>query len=119
MISLEERKHAIEQRLHALGQRRRRIDAHQTNRDREVPQDFADQAQFRENDEVVDALGAHAQRDVAQLLAALGRIETGTYGICLGCGDTIADARLDAMPEATLCVGCADRIQRAPRPTRR
>lgn len=112
MTAHEHRKQALEHRLRAIGQRARRIDAHQTNRDREVPQDFAEQAQFRENDEVVDALGAHATRELTMLKAALQRIEDGTYGVCLACGDDIADGRLDLMPEATLCVACADRLAR-------
>lgn len=70
--------------------------------------DSAEQAQERENDEVVDAIGnetAHAIRDIK---AALDRIEAGTYGECAGCGGEIGQARLKAVPEATRCVSCAD-----------
>ncbi len=37
---------------------------------------------------------------------ALVRIDAGTYGICDDCRRPIAEARLDAMPEAIRCVGC-------------
>ncbi len=37
---------------------------------------------------------------------ALGRMDTGSYGICDDCRHPIAEARLDAMPEAIRCVGC-------------
>jgi len=37
---------------------------------------------------------------------ALGRMDAGTYGICDDCRRPIAEARLDAMPEAIRCVGC-------------
>ncbi len=37
---------------------------------------------------------------------ALGRMEAGSYGICEDCRRPIAEARLDAMPEAVRCVGC-------------
>src|SRR5215210_3015986 len=37
---------------------------------------------------------------------ALGRMAAGTYGICEDCHRPIAEARLDAMPEAVRCVGC-------------
>jgi DnaK suppressor protein len=30
----------------------------------------------------------------------------GDYGICIGCDEPIASARLDAMPDALLCIGC-------------
>ena len=43
---------------------------------------------------------------VKQVEHALARIEAGTYGECETCGKPIAKARLDAMPEATLCIDC-------------
>ena len=42
-------------------------------------------------------------RDVEQ---ALGRMETGTYGLCERCGQPIADERLEALPAARLCMTC-------------
>ena len=41
-----------------------------------------------------------------QVEHALSRIEAGTYGECESCGKPIAKARLDALPEATLCIDC-------------
>ncbi|MPZ51168.1 MAG: TraR/DksA family transcriptional regulator [Acidimicrobiia bacterium] len=38
---------------------------------------------------------------------ALQRVDEDTYGICSECGQAIAPARLEARPEATLCVDCA------------
>jgi len=37
---------------------------------------------------------------------ALGRMAAGSYGICDDCHRPIAEARLEAMPEAQRCVGC-------------
>ncbi|HET7771349.1 MAG TPA: TraR/DksA family transcriptional regulator, partial [Chloroflexota bacterium] len=34
------------------------------------------------------------------------RSEAGTYGECESCGNPIPKARLDALPEATLCIEC-------------
>lgn len=39
--------------------------------------------------------------------AALARVEAGTYGNCLNCGDPIAQGRLTARPEAEFCIACA------------
>ena len=39
--------------------------------------------------------------------AALARIENGTYGECLRCGDDIAENRLRADPATPVCVVCA------------
>jgi RNA polymerase-binding protein DksA len=39
--------------------------------------------------------------------AALARIEEGAYGTCENCGEAIPKARLQAIPYALQCVGCA------------
>lgn len=41
-----------------------------------------------------------------QVAHALAKTENGTYGTCESCGKPIARARLDALPEATLCIDC-------------
>ncbi len=44
--------------------------------------------------------------EVAQIDAALARIENGTYGECECCGRAIGRQRLRAIPEALLCLDC-------------
>jgi len=39
---------------------------------------------------------------------ALQRVAAGTYGACAQCGAEIAEARLKAVPFATLCRGCQE-----------
>jgi RNA polymerase-binding protein DksA len=79
---------------------------------REVTQshsgDSAEQAQERENDEVVDAIGNETAQSIRVIQAAIERIDEGTYGLCERCGEEIGNARLRAIPEATRCVNCAD-----------
>jgi RNA polymerase-binding protein DksA len=70
--------------------------------------DSAEQAQERENDEVVDAIGNETAQSIRDIQAALARIDDGTYGICGSCGGEISPARLQVVPEATRCVDCAD-----------
>jgi RNA polymerase-binding transcription factor DksA len=50
---------------------------------------------------------ADAVRELADLEAALGRVEAGTYGVCASCGRAIPLERLRLLPAATLCVRCA------------
>ena len=40
----------------------------------------------------------------AEVEAALARIEAGTFGVCVDCGQPIPDARLEVRPEAARCV---------------
>jgi len=69
--------------------------------------DSAEQAQERENDEVVDAIGNETALSITVIQSALERIENGTYGECENCGEAIGQLRLEAVPEATRCVSCA------------
>lgn len=45
-----------------------------------------------------------AQQALADVEAALQRIDEGTYGTCLVCGGPIGDERLRALPWARLCI---------------
>jgi DnaK suppressor protein len=97
-------KHKLEERLAELRVRLTSLksDAVQPHSD-----DSAERAQERENDEVVDAIGNHTTISIRAILAALERIENGTYGTCSNCGEAIGEARLKAMPEAMRCLSCA------------
>lgn len=54
------------------------------------------------------ALGRHQARQIDEVKAALERIEKGSYGNCEFCGTAIAFERLDALPEARLCLNCEE-----------
>lgn len=47
-----------------------------------------------------------------QHLAALDRIEEGTFGVCEACGQAIGKARLQAFPRVALCMKCKQREER-------
>jgi DnaK suppressor protein len=51
-------------------------------------------------------LSAQARAAAAEIDRALAKIESGTYGVCEQCGQRIPDARLQALPQAALCVAC-------------
>jgi RNA polymerase-binding transcription factor DksA len=55
------------------------------------------------------ALRDAAERRVREVDAALGRIGAGTFGRCTSCGGPIADARIEALPWAALCIDCQRR----------
>ncbi|MEJ2888604.1 TraR/DksA family transcriptional regulator [Actinomycetospora aeridis] len=54
----------------------------------------------------VAALLAASRRDLAEIDAAVARVDAGTYGVCERCGRPIAPERLEARPAARTCVGC-------------
>jgi DnaK suppressor protein len=54
-------------------------------------------------------------RQRAAVLAALRRLEAGTYGECVDCGKLVPEGRLEARPEAARCVACQAKYDRAHR----
>jgi len=54
------------------------------------------------------ALSRHQARQIDEVKAALERIEKGRYGYCDFCGTAIEFERLDALPEARLCLECEE-----------
>jgi len=69
--------------------------------------DSSEQAVELEDDTSLEAQAALVAREIASVNRALSRIENGTYGDCVRCGDAIAPKRLEARPEAALCISCA------------
>jgi DnaK suppressor protein len=47
---------------------------------------------------------AEAQR--AEVIAALARIDDGSYGLCVDCGNPVPELRLEARPTTARCVPC-------------
>jgi DnaK suppressor protein len=58
------------------------------------------------------ALRRRARRKIASLEEAVARFEEGTYGICERCGKEISAQRLEALPQARLCIECAQKAGR-------
>jgi DnaK suppressor protein len=52
-------------------------------------------------------VGGSLEVSQARVARALQKLDEGTYGVCDGCGQPIAPARLAAAPESVLCIACA------------
>jgi RNA polymerase-binding transcription factor DksA len=46
------------------------------------------------------------REQLAEVEHALAKFDQGTYGICDICGQSIDRARLEALPQANLCLSC-------------
>jgi RNA polymerase-binding protein DksA len=62
--------------------------------------------------EIDFTLGENAEQVLAEIDAALKRIEEGTYGTCVRCGKEISPERLEAYPWASLCIDDAREAER-------
>lgn len=100
---------ALENELTAkLAELEKRLASIKRDVTQEHSSDSAEQAQERENDEVIDAIGDETLEAIAATKAALARLREGTYGVCDACGGEIAEQRLAVIPEATRCINCAE-----------
>ncbi|MBX7070024.1 MAG: TraR/DksA C4-type zinc finger protein [Microthrixaceae bacterium] len=67
-------------------------------------------AEQLDNDARLDAMTRAALADVE---AALRRVELGTYGICVECGEQIPEERLELLPATPMCIRCQTRVEQA------
>ena len=94
----------LESRLAEMSARVRRIE---TDLRRAPDRDWTEQATLQENDEVLGRLDELGRAEVAEIRRALGRIESGDYGMCVECRQPIDGKRLEALPLTEKCAGCA------------
>lgn len=52
------------------------------------------------------ALRDHNRAHLADVDAALARLDAGTYGRCTSCGNPVGVERLEALPWAAYCIDC-------------
>ncbi len=97
-------KQQIETRIADL---RERLATVESALDEPTSADLNDQSIELEDDEVLEAVARAGLQEIIELEKALGRIETGSYGICQKCGDEISTERLQAVPFALVCRDCA------------
>jgi DnaK suppressor protein len=90
----------------------RRVGGTQATEQQEVAEGQNDNAQLWEVSDVRDDLDNQASSELDQVNQALARLDAGEYGECTSCGEPIADARLKALPYATLCIQCAEESER-------
>lgn len=65
---------------------------------------------------LIDTERAEISRDIGELRsieAALARLDSGKYGICLDCEEAIDQSRLRAQPIALRCTPCQERFEKA------
>jgi DnaK suppressor protein len=67
------------------------------------------------NDEMI-ALDERSRQQIAEIQAALARIEDGTYGYCARCGEPINPRRLERLPTAGHCIPCQENLEIATQP---
>jgi RNA polymerase-binding transcription factor DksA len=69
-----------------------------------------------ENSELRSALLSRYLDRAAALDEAKNRLDAGTYGVCITCGQKISPKRLSALPEALHCTRCQEEAEKLRHP---
>jgi DnaK suppressor protein len=93
---------------------RRIFSQEQTMYDMDADRDIErmDRVQEEVAEVTLTALDEQERREMAEIQAALARLEAGTYGVCEACGEALSAARLEVLPTARRCVRCQERMEK-------
>jgi DnaK suppressor protein len=102
---LEDRRRDIQDRLRSLRETLPAQVAEVKDAEEQSVDDFAQDVEL--------ALMEMKSETLSQIDEAIRRLERGDYGTCANCGREIAEARLKALPFATLCLECRESEEEA------
>lgn len=77
------------------------------------PSDSADQCVMSVSKEALFHQSGERRVMVRRIEAALRRMQEGTFGICIACGDDINPRRLEALPWTQYCLDCQEDVERS------
>jgi len=73
--------------------------------------DIVDRANNSYSREFLFSLTGGETEQLRLIDEAITRIDEGTYGVCLNCGEAIGEPRLKAVPWARYCVDCQEKAE--------
>ena len=59
------------------------------------------------------ALESRLKNLLAEVERAIQKMDAGTYGVCDICGQPIDPARMEALPQAIMCLNCRQKLKNA------
>jgi DnaK suppressor protein len=102
-VLLEAKRHEVRNDIHS------RVGGLQLDRGGDRMDEVRNMAE--RNATVEDAV--RMSRLLEQVEDALERMDSGTFGVCLACGEKLPRKRLELVPWAAYCVSCQDLSERA------
>ena len=78
----------------------------------EIETSPADKATVRLLNDLAQEAAGHNAAQAAVVRHALAKFDDGSYGECEECGNPIGFSRLQARPEARLCIACQTRAEK-------
>jgi DnaK suppressor protein len=77
----------------------------------DYPQDMGDRSVTSFSKELLFHQSTERHMLLRSIEAALERIDNGTFGECISCGEQISAKRLEAMPFTAYCRDCQERLE--------
>jgi len=74
--------------------------------------DIGDMAYASYHRDVMMNLSENQRQKLRDIDAALERIETGEYGVCMGCEEEIDTKRMEVRPFSRYCVECKTEVEK-------
>jgi DnaK suppressor protein len=96
------RKHEIEEKLLQLSQEKMTDDQ---------VQDPGDQALSSSMESLRSSLQSSENEEYKRTIRALEKINDGSYGVCIDCGQVISERRLNSYPDAARCLLCQEQFE--------
>jgi DnaK suppressor protein len=106
---LQKAKKELERRREAVLQATRRAEAELAGlRSADRGHEFEEASQAEQGAADLTRLGEAERLELLRIEAAIQRIDDGHWGLCAECGGQIEPRRLEALPWAIRCAGCAE-----------
>lgn len=74
-------------------------------------EDPGDQALSSTMESLKVSLQDTERQELGRIVQALQKIEDGTYGVCMDCGQAISERRLNSYPNAARCISCQEAFE--------
>jgi RNA polymerase-binding protein DksA len=113
-MKLDEIRRTLWQRRRTLLQQVERVEDNLRWLGTNVEPEMEEEGQEENVARLLTRLDDREREELEAIDRALARIETGEYGRCTECGQLIPEGRLQALPAAATCVGCAQARERPP-----
>lgn len=107
-FSLDDARRKLEERRDRLMRLRDQQRREREGLQEQVGQDAGDKAVREEGLDLLDQLDEGEREELRMIDSALMRVQSGSYGTCIECGEEIAPERLQALPYTPRCIDCAE-----------
>jgi DnaK suppressor protein len=109
---IEKFKKQLEERQQMLRQAVARTEVDGRSQVEDSAQDIADRAASSYNKEFLFSQSNNDRQLLQMVDGALIRLEDGTFGQCISCGNEINPKRLEAVPWTRYCIECQEKLEK-------